>query len=115
MRGRKVVRYGLLAQRCTMTLFNVGPTRGVFIVANLYPAPLVVASTVALRIDATGRFRPLRSGSMQDVAFGLPRINLPRTPVNKPEIKAGLWRWTSLGLLVPGKYGGIENDRDRQG
>src|SRR5919107_1122992 len=65
-----------------MTLFNVGPTREVFIVANLYPALLVVASTVALRIDATGRFRPIRSGSMQDVAFGLPRIPLPRTPVN---------------------------------
>jgi hypothetical protein len=42
------------------------------------------------------------------------RIPLLRTPVNKPEIKAGLWRWTSLGLLVPGKYGGIENDQDRQ-
>ena len=42
------------------------------------------------------------------------RIPLLRTPVNKPEIKAGLWRWTSLGLLVPGTYGGLENDRDRQ-
>ena len=42
------------------------------------------------------------------------RILILRTPVNKPEIKAGLWRWTSLGLLVPGKYGGIENDPDRQ-
>jgi hypothetical protein len=44
----------------------------------------------------------------------LSRILFLRTPVNKPEIKAGLWRWTSLGLLVPGKYGGIENDPDRQ-
>jgi hypothetical protein len=44
----------------------------------------------------------------------LRRILILRTPVNKPEIKAGLWRWTSLGLLVPGKYGGIENDPDRQ-
>ena len=50
---------------------NVGPTREVFIVANLYPAPLVVASTVALRIDATGRFRPIRSGSMHDLASEL--------------------------------------------
>jgi hypothetical protein len=51
---------------------------------------------------------------MHDLASELRRIPLLRTPVNKPEIKAGLWRWTSLGLLVPGTYGGIENDRDRQ-
>jgi hypothetical protein len=51
---------------------------------------------------------------MQDPANELRRISILRTPVNKPEIKAGLWRWTSFGLLVPGKYGGIENDPDRQ-
>jgi hypothetical protein len=52
-------------------------------------------------------FRERRYGEVR-------RIPLLRTPMNKPEIKAGLWRWTSLGLLVPGTYGGIENDRDRQ-
>jgi hypothetical protein len=51
---------------------------------------------------------------IQDGGYELPRISILRTPVNKPEIKAGLWRWTSLGLLVPGKYGGLENDPDRQ-
>jgi hypothetical protein len=54
-----------------------------------------------------GNFLELRKAEVR-------RITLLRTPVNKPEIKAGLWRRTSLWLLVPGKYGGIENDRDRQ-
>jgi hypothetical protein len=51
---------------------------------------------------------------MHYLGYELPRKHILRTPVHKPEIKAGLWRWTSLGLLVPGKYGGIENDRDGQ-
>jgi len=45
---------------------------------------------------------------MQDLASELPRMSLPRTSVNKPEIKAGWWRGRRLGLLVPGKHGGIE-------
>jgi len=61
-----------------------------------------------------GCFQGYRGEAIQDPGYGLPGIPIPRTPLNKPEIKAGLWRWTSLGLLVPGKYGGIENDRDRQ-
>jgi len=51
---------------------------------HLYATPQHVATYLRPQGGAIGRFRPRRSGVMHDTGFGLRRINLPRTPLNKP-------------------------------
>jgi hypothetical protein len=54
---------------------------------------------VGLLAQPSGKIlRPNRTGAMQDVGYGLPRIHLLGTSVNK-----GRWmRWTALGDIILG-------------
>jgi hypothetical protein len=58
---------------------------GSFVFLYIYPAPLGVVVGHAAWLPLEGRLAAVERLSMQDPASVLPRINLPRTPVNKSE------------------------------
>src|SRR5215208_2078097 len=57
--------------------------RGSSILLHVYPAPQHVVSTYAACVASEALLAALRGRSMQDPAYELRRIPLPRTPVNR--------------------------------
>jgi hypothetical protein len=65
---------------------NVRECASSFTCLHLYAPPQDVGFRVRYRTGAIGVFWPHWTGAMQDRGYGLPRISLPRTPVNKGEM-----------------------------
>ena len=59
---------------------------------HIYAAPLHVGSEQALLEPPPGVVGTDKTGAMQDPASGLPRIFVPRTPMNKGKKRAGALR-----------------------
>ncbi len=56
---------------------------GVFVSLHLHAAPQHVEPRSVALWPSEGRFWSYRTGAMQDLGYELPRILIPRTPVNK--------------------------------
>ena len=59
-----------------------------FTMANFYPDPLDLVTTSTHRIEAKWLSPGLIDRDIQDAEYGLRRINLPRTPVNRARGRA---------------------------
>src|SRR3712207_5247716 len=62
------------------------PPRGpLFALVNLYAPPQDVGFRVWCRTGAIGHFWPYKTGAMQDCVYGLPRISLLGSRVNRAD------------------------------